>query len=88
MNIIRFVYFNNKGEQCTSKRLPIRLVAGVWCVASFIFVQAYNSTLFTYVVTPVNPPLVKSAYDLADKKDVNVLIRKSGIIDYLVSASL
>lgn len=79
---------NETGGPCTSKRLSFRLVAGVWSLAAFIFVQAYTSTLFTYVVTPVNPPLVKSAYDLADKNDVNVLIRKAGIIDTLVSASL
>ncbi|EFX87003.1 hypothetical protein DAPPUDRAFT_312492 [Daphnia pulex] len=75
----------SQGGHCASNRLSYRLVAGVWCLAAFVFVQAYTSTLFTYVVTPVNPPLVKSAYDLADKEDVNVLVRKAGIIDILVS---
>jgi hypothetical protein len=78
----------NTGVPDPSNRLSFRLVAGVWSLAAFIFVQAYTSTLITYVVTPVNPPLVSSAYDLVDKKDINVLVRKSGAIDTMFSASI
>nr|CAH0104494.1 unnamed protein product [Daphnia galeata] len=80
-----YVYGNllAQGEQCTSKRLPIRLVAGVWCVASFIFVQAYNSTLFTYVVTPVRHPLINSIYDIFENPEINLLVR-TGTIDLLL----
>lgn len=56
-------------------------MAAVWSLAAFIFVQAYTSTLITYVVTPINLPLVKSVYDLVEKTDVNVLVRKGGVID-------
>lgn len=45
------------------------------------------STLITYVVTPINFPLINSAYDIPGKKEVNVLIRKSGLVDYYFSAS-
>lgn len=78
----------NTGVPDPSNRLSFRLVAGVWSLAAFIFVQAYTSTLITYVVTPVNLPLVSSAYDLVDKKDINVLVRKSGAIDTMFSASI
>ncbi|EFX82168.1 hypothetical protein DAPPUDRAFT_241316 [Daphnia pulex] len=53
----------SQGGSCKSKRLPYRLVAGVWTLAAFVFVQAYTSTLFTYVVTPINHPLIDSVYD-------------------------
>jgi hypothetical protein len=69
------------------KRLPFRLVAGVWCLAAFIFVQAYNSTLFTYVVVPVNYPLINSVYDMADRRDINLMVRKAGTPDLVISAS-
>jgi hypothetical protein len=67
--------------------LPFRLVAGVWCLAAFIFVQAYNSTLFTYVVVPVNYPLINSVYDMADRRDINLMVRKAGTPDLVISAS-
>jgi ionotropic glutamate receptor len=76
-----------KGVRCESNRLSLRLVAGVWCLAAFVFVQAYMSTLITYVVTPINFPLINSAYDIPGTKEVNELIRKSGLVDYYFSAS-
>lgn len=66
------------GGRCSSKRLPFRLVAGVWTLAAFIFVQAYTSLLFTYVVAPVNQPLINSIYDIADSSDINLLVKIAG----------
>ena len=75
------------GGPCPSNRLPYRLVAGVWTLAAFIFVQAYTSTLFTYVVTPINHPLINSIYDIIDSSDINLLVRETGFINSLVLAS-
>ncbi|XP_046448145.1 glutamate receptor ionotropic, delta-1-like isoform X1 [Daphnia pulex] len=69
----------SQGGPCTSKRLSIRLVAAAWCLAAFIFVQAYNSTLFTYVVTPVHQPLINSIYDIFENSDINLLVRTDTI---------
>jgi hypothetical protein len=71
-----------------SKRLSIRLVAGVWCLAAFIFVQAYSSILFTYVVTPVNLPLVNSVYDIVDRNDIRLFLNKGMALDVFTSVSL
>ncbi|EFX82352.1 hypothetical protein DAPPUDRAFT_241436 [Daphnia pulex] len=74
----QFLYvFGNllsQGGFCPSKWLPYRLVAGVWTLAAFIFVQAYTSTLFTYVVTPINHPLINSVYDVAGSSDVKSFV--------------
>ncbi len=79
--------FGWAGVPDPSNRISFRLVTGVWSLAAFIFVQAYTSTLITYVglVSPVNLSLVSSAYDLVDQKDINVLVRKSGAIDTMFS---
>jgi hypothetical protein len=69
------------GGPCTSNRLPFRLVAGVWTLAAFIFVQAYTSTLFTYVVAPVNHPLINSLYDIADNPEIHLLVKNEGTPD-------
>jgi len=76
------------GGLCLSKRLPVRLVAGVWCLAAFIFVQAYSSILFTYIVTPVNLPLVNSVYDTFQHSDIRLLLRKGVTLEVLASVSL
>jgi ionotropic glutamate receptor len=59
----------------------------VWTLAAFIFVQAYTSTLITYIVTPVNQPLITSAYDIAERSDIQLFVRKMGTADNLISAS-
>jgi hypothetical protein len=56
--------------------LPFRLVAGVWTLAAFIFVQAYTSTLFTYVVTPVKKSLINSVGDIAENNKFNLFLKK------------
>ena len=48
---------------------------GAWCVTAFVFVQAYTSTLFTYIVTPnFTPLLVNSVYDVINKPEINLVI--------------
>ncbi len=39
------------GVRSESNRLSLRLVAGIWCLAAFVFVQGYMST-------PINFPLI------------------------------
>lgn len=75
------------GGTFTPNRLPVRLVAGVWTLAAFVFVQSYNSTLITHVLAPTNHPLVKSFGDLADNLNIHFLIKKSGTMDSLLSVS-
>ncbi len=72
---------------CPSNRLAFRIVAGAWSLAAFIFVQAYTSTLSTYVLTPINNPLVNSPYEIPERKDVHLLIKKGGSTDLFLSAS-
>lgn len=57
-------------------------------MAAFIFVQGYNSTLFTYVIAPVKQPLINSVYDIAESSDIILLFKKAGTIDTLISESL
>ncbi|EFX82128.1 hypothetical protein DAPPUDRAFT_241227 [Daphnia pulex] len=76
------------GGPCTSNRLPFRLVAGVWTLAAFIFVQAYTSTLFTYVVAPVNHPLIDSLYDIADNPEIHLLVKNEGTPDRYFTAGV
>jgi hypothetical protein len=71
-----------------SKRLSFRLVAGVWCLAAFIIVQAYSSILFTYVVTPVNLPLVNSVHDIVERNDIRLFLNKGMALDVFTSVSL
>jgi len=87
---IEMYYFQNLIETagpCASNHLPFRIVAGAWSLAAFIFVQAYTSTLSTYVLTPINNPLINSPYEIPERKDIHLLIKKGGSTDTFLSAS-
>lgn len=68
-----------------SDRIACRLVTGTWCLASFVLVQAYSSTLISFVTTPsTSPPLVNSAEDLASKSHVNLVVRMNYAADVIL----
>nr|CAH0103843.1 unnamed protein product [Daphnia galeata] len=77
----------SQGGPCTSNRFSFRLVAGAWSVAAFILIQAYNSTLFPYVMTPINNPLINSPDEIPERNDVHLLIKRGGSTDIVLSAS-
>ena len=68
----------NKGDgYLRSRRLALRVVAGAWCLLGFVLVTAYQSVLISYILTPVmQPPLVDSLADLANKSDVRMFVIK------------
>jgi hypothetical protein len=76
------------GDSCASELLSFRFVAGVWCLAAFIFVQAYTSTLITYVVMPINPPLINSINDVFENRDIQLLIYKIAPLNIFSSVRL
>jgi hypothetical protein len=64
------------------------MVAGVWTLAAFFFVQTYNSTLITYIITPVNDPLISTVQDIVENPNINVFIKMAGVADTLLSVKL
>ena len=78
----RLTCFLCTGGHCKQKRLSFRLVVGIWALAAFVFVQAYTATLFLYVMAPITSPLINSAYDVAENKDINMLVKKGGTFEH------
>ena len=65
-------------------RLTFRIVAGSWLLGVIVLVQAYTSILFTYVMAPINLPLVNSVYDIVASSDIHLLVRKGGTLDMIL----
>ncbi|XP_046648885.1 ionotropic receptor 93a-like [Daphnia pulicaria] len=77
----------SQGGPIISMRLPIRLVAGIWCLAAFVLSQAYNSTLITYVIAPNNPPLINSVMDIISNPNIRLIVEKNMGLDVVISGS-
>ena len=81
-------FLNFVGGSCKSKRLSYRVVAGTWALATFIFVQAYTSILFTYIVTPISSPLINSVYDVMERSEIHLYIKKGSDLDFAFSVKV
>ncbi|KAI9553542.1 hypothetical protein GHT06_021460 [Daphnia sinensis] len=77
----------SQGGPCSSRKLAVRVLAAAWCLAAAVLVNSYSSVLITYILAPNNPPLITSAYDLAQKDDVYLIVDKGRGIDILITTS-
>ncbi|EFX77451.1 hypothetical protein DAPPUDRAFT_247527 [Daphnia pulex] len=75
----------NQGAYCPDKRLVVRIVAAVWCLAAFVLVTGYNSLLISYVTSPNAEPLIQSIKDLGHTFDIHVVVDAGLGIDYILS---
>ncbi len=63
----------------------IRILIVSWLFGSFVLVGLYSSQLFGYVLTNIPEPIVKSAEELADKLNVDVLVVDQQAVDIAIS---
>jgi hypothetical protein len=69
----------NLGGYFQSNRLPLRVVAGSWCLIAVVLVYAYNSTLISYVSLPTHQPIVNTFEDLAASKTLRVTTQRGSL---------
>ncbi len=55
-------------------KLIIRLVAGAWCVATFVLTNIYSNLLISYVTSPNPKPMLSSINDLANRPEIHVAV--------------
>ena len=55
----------NQGDWNHWNQLSFRLVQGAWCLAAFVMVNAYCTTLISYLISPRLMPMAKTYEDVA-----------------------
>ena len=53
-----------------SRSLPLRIVAGAWCLIAVVIFYAYTSTLISYISLPVYDPIINNWEELAASKTI------------------
>ena len=56
--------------------LKTRMVVAAWCLAGIVFVNAYTSSLVSYLMSPRYLPLINTVQDLADSHKLHIAVRK------------
>lgn len=80
---------NRTGSYCYSNSFGVRLLAGVWCLATCVLVYTYNSTLTAHLMVNQRPqPIIKSIFELGNNSNVQILVKKGSGTDFLFSVSI
>jgi hypothetical protein len=61
--------------------LAIRIVAGVWCLACFVFITAYSSVLTSYIVAPNIKPIIDAIDDIPKVPALQTVVDQGSSID-------
>ena len=77
-----------EGNYCQSRRLSVRLMAGVWCLASFFLVYFYNSVLISFISSTNKVPVIEKLTDLPHKPHIGVVANYGWSADAILSVSV
>ena len=69
------------------KQLAIRLAAAAWCLACFVLVQAYSSTLIAFITSPNSKPIINSVYDIPNVPGLKITVNRNYGPDVSIQAS-
>lgn len=53
-------------------RLSFRIIQGTWCLAAFVLLNAYSSTIISYLTAPKLTPVTKTIKELATGSPQNI----------------
>jgi len=60
--------------------MSFRILQGTWCLAAFVLLNAYSSTIISYLTAPKLMPVAKSVEDVARgiPQHLKLLLEKDG----------
>ncbi|XP_046443988.1 uncharacterized protein LOC124194023 [Daphnia pulex] len=71
----------SQGAYCGNRQLAIRFAAAAWCLACFVLVQAYSSTLIAFITSPNNKPIINSVYDIQKVPGLKITVNRNFAAD-------
>lgn len=61
-----------------------RIIAGVWCLVSIVFVYLYNGCLTSYITFPKMRPIIESLDQLANSAELELAILKNSVFESII----
>jgi hypothetical protein len=74
------------GGNLPSSRLPLRFVAGSWCLMAVVLVYAYNSTLISYISLAKYELVLNTFDDLAASKTLRIITQRGSLSAEIILA--
>ncbi|XP_046461175.1 glutamate receptor 1-like [Daphnia pulex] len=77
----------SQGAYCEKRQLAFRIAAAAWCLACFVLVQAYSSTLIAFITSPNTKPIINSVYDIPKVPGLKITVDRDYGADIKLLAS-
>jgi hypothetical protein len=61
------------------------LIAAAWCLAAFVVVNVYNTTLISFISSPNLQPVIDTIYDIQKKPELQIVLDKAQYSDLFFS---
>ena len=78
----------NEGSYYRMGNRVIGLLAAVWCISSFVFVNVYSSTLMSYLSCYYQSPEINSLEELATSSSHQIVMIKSSISEINIMVTI
>ena len=68
------------GDFLSDRRLPVRIVLGVWCLMVVVLVNSYSGSLVSYLTVPVYEKTIDSFEELAKQKEIHLTLEDHSVL--------
>ncbi len=68
------------GGNVAVAHFSFRILVGVWILIATVLVNSYSGTVVSYLTVPKMKPPINTFEDLADSKDVAIIIKEDVVI--------
>ena len=72
------------GAQIMPRKIKLRILAGTWCLATFVLINYYMTILTSFTTAPNFKALVESIEDLASKDYVKLVVPKNVAVEEMI----
>ena len=72
-----------QGTFCPNRKIAMRILAGTWCLAGFVFFTAYSSVLISYIVVPNLKPVIDSVEELPKVPGLKMVVEKGATMEMM-----
>lgn len=66
----------------------LKIIASVWCLAVLIITTYYTADFTSFITVPSYKPLIKSIYELHERRDLDVITDKGTNADAVIMVNL
>ncbi len=67
--------------------LSMKMIIGIWCLTAIVLVNSYTSSLVSHLMAPRFVPIINTAQELADSRELKISALEFSSVDSTIFVS-